>query len=560
MTYIKLKEDINVDTYVKKLRLSHRNLYDLECLLTGVFAPLDGFLCEDDYNRVCRESRLVNYNLWPMPITLDVSESFAQKLSLKEKIWLTDDENTPIASIEVSSVWKPDKNKEAELVFGTTDQHHPGVAYLLQESNDWYIGGRVTLINLKKHFNFCEYRHTPAALKEQIKLYGFSKVVAFQTRNPLHRAHFELTRRAAHELQAALLLHPVVGPTKPGDIDPIVRIKCYIAMLQKYNLRSGVMLSLLPLAMRMAGPREALWHALIRKNYGATHFIVGRDHAGPGLDSKGLPFYEPYAAQEMVAKFATEIGITPVLFPEFVYVEHKRVFCPVTELNADDVPLSLSGTQIRKALERGETLPDWFTFKEVAKTLKTAYVPRNKRGFTIFFTGLSGAGKSTLAKALAAKLQETTSRTFTILDGDEIRQSISSELGFGPRDREKHIGRVGFVAQEITKHKGIAIIAAIAPYCDNRDALRKKIEKYGGFIEIYVSTPLKTCKKRDIKGLYKKAESGLIKEFTGISAPYEEPTSPEIKIDTTDSTIDKSVDIILQKLEEQGWIADEKEL
>ena len=535
----------------KTWALTPRQLCDLECLLTEAYHPLVGFLTKEDYDSVCQRMRLANNDLWPIPITLDVSEAFASSLQENEPIILTDDENTPIAILTVTSCWQPNKEQEALLVFGTTNKKHPGVNYLYDKAGTWYLGGPLTQLSLPKHYAFTEYRHTPNELKQLFQLYGWSRVVAFQTRNPIHRAHYELTLRAMTALNASLLIHPVVGMTKPGDIDATTRILCYEKVLEKYpNQRA--LLSLLPLAMRMAGPREALWHALIRKNYGATHFIIGRDHAGPGCDESGTPFYEPYAAQQLLLKHSDEIRIEPVLFPALVYAKEKARFITENECSASDTIEEISGTELRHRLEHHLPIPDWFSFAELLQILRQAYPPKSEQGYTLFFTGLSGAGKSTLAKAVAAKLQAS-QLTVTLLDGDVIRKQLSHGLGFSKEDRETHLQRMGFVAAEITKHKGIAICAAIAPYQATRQFIRDLICPHGGFIEIYISTPMTVCETRDVKGLYKKAKTGLIPLFTGITAPYEVPTDANIIIDTSETSIHEAVDLILSAIHQQGF-------
>lgn len=537
----------------KAWTLSKRQLCDLECLINGAYAPLTGFLDKADYESVCQTMRLTNGALWPMPINLDVSEQFASQLKMGEQIILADDENTPLALLTVSSNWQPNKNDEAMFVFGTTDMKHPAVHYLHEQAGAWYLGGKITPLSPITQYDFTEYRHTPAQLKQLFKLYGWTKIIAFQTRNPIHRAHYELTLRAADAVNAQLLIHPVVGMTKPGDVDHVTRVKCYEQVLKKYP-HQRAMLSLLPLAMRMGGPREAVWHALIRKNYGVTHFIVGRDHAGPGLNSQGVPFYQPYAAQVLLLEHAAEIGLEIMPFPAIVYVKEKAQFLAINELSSEDTIEDISGTDLRHRLENRLEIPDWFSFPEVLHELRKAYPPRHQQGYTLLFTGLSGAGKSTLAKAVLAKLMESGQRSVTLLDGDIIRKNLSSELGFSKADRDTNIQRVGFVAAEITKHKGITICAAIAPYAAMRQSIRNMISQHGGFIEIYISTPIDVCKQRDIKGLYQKAELGLITGFTGVNDPYEAPVHPDIEINTSNTSIRDAVQLILSTIEKLGFV------
>lgn len=538
--------------------LSHRQLCDLECILNGTFAPLKGFLEFDDYESVCKTMRLSNGTLWPMPITLDVSETFAEHIQLGEQIVLTNEENTPLALMTINSKWQPNKNAEAELVYGSLDKKHPAVNYLFNTAGSIYLGGAVVALSPITHYDFTAYRHTPSELQQVFKTLGWSRIVAFQTRNPIHRAHYELMRRAAEDIQGNLLIHPVVGMTRNGDVDAVTRVHCYDAVLAEFP-KQQAFLSLLPLAMRMAGPREALWHALIRKNFGVTHFIVGRDHAGPGLNSAGQLFYDPYAAQNLVNQYKDEIGIDIVPFSAVVYVKEKAKFFPIDEVSAQDNIEDISGTELRRRLEKGMTIPDWFTFPSVIRILQKTYPPKHQQGFTVFFTGLSGAGKSTIAKALISFLQShSLQRKITLLDGDVVRRNLSKGLGFSKADRDTQIGRIGYVASEITKHGGIAICAAIAPYADMRQNIRNLISDQGGFIEVYVATPLAVCKDRDLKGLYNKAELGLIQQFTGVNDLYEVPLNPEITIDTSVMTVSSAVHKIFSFLSDQGYFLQEE--
>jgi len=536
------------------ITLTQRQLCDLELLLNGGFAPLQGFMNERDYNGVVENMHLANGSLWPMPITLDVTEKTVQALAADKNVELRSPEGVLLATMNVEDVWKPNKLKEVEFVYGTKNTEHPGADYILNKTNEYYMGGKVTLVSMPKHYDFTDLRRTPQDLKKYFKDNNITKVIAFQTRNPMHRAHQELTFRAAKETGAHLLLHPAVGLTKPGDVDYFTRVHCYKALL-KYYPEKSVTLSLLPIAMRMAGPREALWHALIRKNYGCTHFIVGRDHAGPGSDSTGKPFYGPYDAQQLVLKYAKEAGITPVPFNEVVYLPEQDTYQEVDKIAPGTKTLSISGTQLRKMLRDGSELPTWFTFPEVALELRKSYPPRNKQGFTLFFTGLSGAGKSTVANALAVKLMEIQDRNITMLDGDIVRTYLSSELGFSKEHRSLNVRRVGFVANEISKNGGIAMCALIAPYAQDRQHNRDLINTQAGYIEVYISTSLAECEKRDLKGLYAKARQGIIPNFTGISDPYEAPKSAELVIDTAGKSVEDSVNMILDYLKKEGYIS-----
>ena len=533
--------------------LTDRQICDIELLLNGAFSPLEGFLTQADYEGVVKDMRLPGGVLWPMPITLDVSEEFAQQAKVGETIALRDPEGALIATLEVSDNWAPDKAQEAQSVFGTTDQAHPGVNYLMNTAHPIYLGGKLRGLEAPSHYDFRALRDTPAEMRERFRKLGWRKVVAFQTRNPMHRAHVELTFRAARDNEANLLIHPVVGMTKPGDIDHYTRVRCYEHLLEQYPEQTTA-LSLLGLAMRMAGPREAVWHALIRKNYGCTHFIVGRDHAGPGTDSKGEPFYGPYEAQQMMKDYAEDLDITMVPFQLMVYVEDRAEYLPVDETTDEQTVLNISGTEFRRRLQEGLEIPDWFSYPKVVEELRKSYPPRHKQGITIFFTGLSGSGKSTIANALLVKLLEIGDRPVTLLDGDHIRKNLSSELGFSKEHRDINIKRIGYVASEICKNGGIAICAPIAPYAATRQHVREINEKVGGFVEVHVSTSLEVCEERDRKGLYAKARAGIIKEFTGISDPYEVPENPEICIDTVGLSPDLAAHRILVKLESLGYI------
>ena len=536
--------------------LSPRQLCDLELLMNGGFHPLKGFLSEADYDAVVATMRLADGTLWPMPITLDVSEKFAATIEPGQDIALRDAEGVILAVMNVTDKWSPDKATEAEKVFGADDLAHPAVNYLHHRAGPVYLGGPITGIQAPVHYDFRARRDTPNELRAYFRKLGWRKIVAFQTRNPLHRAHQELTFRAAREAQANLLIHPVVGMTKPGDVDHFTRVRCYEAVLDKYPAATTTM-SLLNLAMRMAGPREAVWHGLIRRNHGVTHFIVGRDHAGPGKNSKGEDFYGPYDAQDLFRQFEAEMGIEMVDFKHMVYVQERAQYEPADEVEEGDTVLNISGTELRRRLREGLEIPDWFSFPEVVAELRRTSPPRAHQGFTVFFTGFSGSGKSTIANALMVKLMEMGGRPTTLLDGDVVRKHLSSELGFSKEHRDINIMRIGYVASEITKNGGIAICAPIAPYAATRRAVREMIEAYGAFVEVHVATSIEECERRDRKGLYKLAREGKIKEFTGISDPYDVPETPEIRLETESTDVDYCAQQVLLKLENMGLIGTE---
>lgn len=533
--------------------LTPRQICDLELLMNGGFHPLKGFMGQADYEGVVENMRLADGTLFPIPITLDVSEAFAEKVAPGQDIALRDQEGVILAILSISDKWSPDKANEAEKVFGADDLAHPAVNYLHNQAGKVYLGGPVIGIQQPVHYDFKARRDTPNELRALFRKLGWRKIVAFQTRNPLHRAHQELTFRAAREAEANLLIHPVVGMTKPGDVDHFTRVRCYEAVLDQYPAQTTA-LSLLNLAMRMAGPREAVWHGIIRRNHGCTHMIVGRDHAGPGKTSQGKDFYDPYAAQELFAQHAAEIGIEMVDFKHMVYVAEKAQYYPANEVPEGATVLDISGTELRRRLREGLDIPEWFSFPQVVSELRKTSPARSKQGFTVFFTGLSGSGKSTIANALMVKLMEMGGRPVTLLDGDVVRKHLSSELGFSKEHRDLNIKRIGYVASEITKNGGIAICAPIAPYTATRRAVREMVETFGAFVETHVATSIEECERRDRKGLYKLAREGKIKEFTGISDPYEAPTQAELVVDTENVDVDHCAHQVLLKLEQMGLI------
>lgn len=534
--------------------LTPRQLCDLELLMNGGFHPLTGFLGQADYDGVVSDMHLTDGSLWPIPVTLDVSEAFAEKVAPGTEIALRDLEGVILAVMTVSDRWTPDKSREAELVYGADDVAHPAVNYLHNIAGPVYLGGPVRGLQAPTHYDFRARRDTPNELRAFFRKMGWRRIVAFQTRNPLHRAHQELTFRAAREAQANLLIHPVVGMTKPGDVDHFTRVRCYEAVLDKYPAAT-THLSLLNLAMRMGGPREAVWHGIIRRNHGLTHMIVGRDHAGPGKNSQGQDFYGPYEAQELFRQHQDEIGVEMVDFKQMVYVQEKAQYEARDEVEPGATILDISGTELRRRLREGLDIPEWFSFPEVVKQLRRTSPPRDRQGFTVFFTGLSGSGKSTVANALMVKLMEMGGRPVTLLDGDVVRKHLSSELGFSKEHRDINIKRIGYVASEITKNGGIALCAPIAPYTATRRAVREMVEAFGAFVEVHVATSVEECERRDRKGLYKLAREGKIKEFTGISDPYEVPEKPELRLETEGVDVDHVAQQVLLKLEQMGLIS-----
>jgi sulfate adenylyltransferase len=535
---------------LSSLQLSSRSMCDLELLSIGAFSPLDRFMGKADYTAVLEEMHLANGTLFPIPITLPVQG--VQCIQEGKDIALRSPKNELLAIMTVEEVFEWSISQEARIVLGTTDVRHP----LISEMASWgkkYISGLLKVINLPKHYDFVELRRTPAEVRSTIQALDHTDVVAFQTRNPIHRAHEELTKRAAAQLGGALLIHPVVGMTKPGDVDHYTRVRAYKALVERYYDKRTTVLSLLPLAMRMAGPREAVWHAIIRRNYGANHFIVGRDHAGPGVDSTGRPFYGPYDAQNLLQRFEPEVGVKMIPFQEIVYLPDEARFEEQHRVPRGTRIATLSGTQVRdEYLSKGATLPAWFTRPETAEILSKISLPAHQQGFCLWFTGLSGAGKSTIAEIVAILLMEH-GRQVTVLDGDVVRTHLSKGLGFSKEDRDTNILRIGFVASEIVRHHGSVICAAVSPYRAARNECRSIVGK-DRFIEVYVDTPLEVCEQRDIKGMYAKARRGEIKGFTGIDDPYEEPLNPEIRLNTTGDFPEDNAHQIIDYLADRGFL------
>lgn len=529
------------------LTLNERQMCDLEMIMDGSFSPLKSFMDRNDYDRVVEEMRLADGTLWPIPIILDIAASQLDKIKEGTQVALKDSEGFILATLDIKEIWQPEKGREAELVYGTHDISHPGVYDLFNRTGSHYISGELTKIQAPLHFDFTDMRKNPEELKRHFKENGIEKSVAFHLRTPMHKIHYELAVAAAGEAEAHLLIHPTVGPTKGDDVNPFTRAKCYRKVLPNFPIKTAS-LSVLPLAMRMAGPREALWHAIIRKNYGCTHFAVGCDYGGAGADKEGVPFYDDKAVQELLMKHSSEIGISMICLKKMVYLHDDGRYAFIDQIEPGKSFSSPSWVEVKRRLHEGEEIPDWFTFHEVAEELKKVYPPRSEEGFTLFFTGLSGSGKSTLAKGVAAKLMELQDRPVTMLDGDVIRNHLSAGLGFSKEHRSINVRRVGFVASEITKNRGVAICPMIAPYTEDRSYNREIISANGNFIEIYVSTSFDACADRDTKGLYKLAMEGKLKGFTGLDDPYEVPLGAEIVIDTTRYTIAEGVDLIINYL------------
>jgi sulfate adenylyltransferase len=532
------------------IRLSERALCDLELLAIGAFSPLDRFMGAHDFARVAGEMRLPSGQLFPIPITLPVDDDV--RVELDSEVSLLDSRNEIVAVMRVEEIYEWDLSEIAQQVFGTIDARHPLVA----EMHRWgkrNISGQIKVLRLPRRYDFLDLRMSPSQTRSRLEQLGSENIVAFQTRNPLHRAHEEMTRRATEDVNGVLLLHPVVGMTKPGDIDYFTRVRTYKALANNYYDPKRILLALLPLAMRMGGPREALWHALIRRNYGANHMIVGRDHASPGNDSNGNPFYGPYDAQELVKSFEEEIGVKVLSFGEFVYLPEEDRYDDVHKIKPNAVTAQVSGTLAREWYrDGGVDLPSWFARPEVAAAIAETYPPRHKQGFCVWFTGLSASGKSTTAEILTVLLQEL-GRQVTVLDGDVVRNHLSRGLGFSRDDRDANIRRIGFVAAEIVKHHGAVICAAVSPYRATRNGVRSLVGPER-FVEIFVNTPLDECERRDSKGMYAKARRGEIKDFTGIDDPYEEPLQPELELDTLRQSAEENARAVLAYLTEKGFL------
>ena len=533
--------------------LTPRQLCDLELLLNGAFSPLTGFLDRAAYERVLADMRLPTGELWPVPVTLDVTEAFAESVTVGDRLALRDPQGVLIATLAVEDIWRPDLDAEAQAVLGTTDPEHPGVAALLEGTHPVYLGGTLTGVEPPTHHDFRLLRDSPSELRGRFRKLGWRRVVAYCPTGPVHRAEQAMSFRAARECEANLLLHPEVGLSVPGSLDHYTRVRCFEAVLHEYPEQTTT-LSLLNLATRNAGPREVLWQAIVRKNFGCTHFVVGPDEPGPVRRSDGRPFYAAGDAQALYRRHEAELDISMVPVEPMVYVEDRGQHMPLSETAPGMKYLDITREELERRLHEDAEIPDWFSYPQVIESLRRSHPPRHRQGLTILFTGLSGAGKSTIANALMFKLLEAGDRRVTLLDGDVVRKHLSSELGFSREHRDLNILRIGFVASEITKNGGIAICAPIAPYAATRREVRRMVERVGGFVEVHVATPLTVCEARDRKGLYAKARAGILKGFTGISDPYEEPENPELVIDTQGLTPELAAHRVLVRLEGLGYI------
>lgn len=537
-------------TSLHSIQLSQRETCDLEMLATGAFSPLRTFMGRDDFERVVGDMRLADGPVFPIPVTLSVDD--LTNIETGKSIALRDARNDLLAVLNVSEIYESDHSRTAKTVFGTDDPRHP----LVSEMHRWgryNLSGKLRVLSLPVYYDFNDLRLTPRETREKLAKFGRSNVVAFQTRNPIHYAHEIMTRRAIERTNGTLLLHPVVGMTKEGDIDYFTRVRTYKTVAELAYEHNQVLLTLLPLAMRMAGPREAVWHAIIRRNYGANHLIVGRDHASPGVNSQGKPFYVHDAAQKLAVEYSDEVGVKILAFGEFAYLPDEGRYEEVGKVRPGSRTFSLSGTEIRDDyLSKGKELPLWFTRPEVSSILSGAYPPLYRQGVCIWFTGLSGSGKSTTAEILVSLLLEE-GRQATVLDGDVVRTHLSKGLSFSKEDRDINVTRIGFVASEIVRHGGVAICAAVSPYRQSRNQVRLMFRE-GSFIEVFVDTPLDVCETRDAKGMYAKARRGEIKDFTGIDDVYEEPETAEITLDTVEHSAESNARAVLAVLQVRGFV------
>jgi sulfate adenylyltransferase len=539
--------------HLPSITLNDHQLCDIELLTIGAFSPLNRYMDQVTYEAVLDRMQLPDGTPWPVPICLGISENQRRQLECGQSVAIRDPEGFLLAVMHIDEIWPADKEREAAMVLGTTDRCHPRVEYLFEKEGKYYVSGQLEVLSLPLHYDFRQLRMTPREVRTLYHKYGWQRVVGFQTRHPIHRPQFELTLRAMQLAKANLLILPIVGLTLPDDFDYYTRVRCYQEVLRSYPPNTA-MLSLLPLSARMAGPKEALLHAIIARNYGCSHFVVGHNHANPGLDPHGSPFYDSAHTRETAARWSERLGIEVLTFDEMVYLPFEDQYRTLDQVPEGTQSISMSGSDIRLRIHSGRKIPEWATFPEVVAQIEKAYPNPRHQGFTIFLTGLSGAGKSTVAKVLYSQMLEIGGRPVSLLDGDIVRSNLSSELNFSKEHRDINVKRIGFVASEITKNRGIAICAPIAPYAFTRREIRKSIEKHGGFIEVHVATPIEVCEQRDRKGMYAKAKAGLIKGFTGVDDPYEVPETPELRVNTSGVTPDEVAQEVLLFLGQRGYI------
>jgi len=537
------------------LDLNERQLFDLELLLNRGFYPLTGFLDRESYESVLHKMELPDGSVWPIPICLDVDERCARSLAAGQKIALNDQEGFLLAILTISDIWQPDKREEALQVYQTANpSHHPGVRILYDQVNSWYVGGSIEGVSLPIHYDFLQLRLAPSETVRRFTMNGWRRVLGFHTEQYLHCAHRQMVLDCAREIGAAVFLQPVVGLDHPGDVGFYTHIRCYQVFTGKFP-PNMIMLGLSPFATRQAGPRDALQQAIMRKNFGCSHFMVSVDHGDPfaQLNNGSELCYEKGAAQHLVANYADKTGIEMVPQLEYGYQVTTAKYFDMGS-HASEGLEKITSAELQRKMIQNEEIPEWFVWPDMVSELQYAFPPRSRQGFTIFMTGLSGSGKSTIAKVLLVKFMEMRDRPVTLLDGDIVRKNLSSELDFSRSHRDLNVTRIGFVASEITKNGGIALCAPIAPYEEPRQANRSLISRYGGYIEVYVSTPLEICEQRDRKGLYAKARSGKVKGVTGVTDPYHAPTQADLTIDTSNVTPMEAVQDILLYLQQEGYL------
>ena len=537
--------------------LNKRQVNDLELLLDGSFSPVNYYMNKNEYLSVLDNMRLLNGELFPLPINLMINKKKYDEIKEEKIVLLKDPTGLSIASLKIEEIFQPDINNECLKIYNSIDTRHPYISYLQSKKGCYYVAGKLEKVGDILHYDFKDIRKNPSEMKQFFKDNNWNTIVGFHVRNPIYKYHYEITKYCLNQIEddnPKLLIHPISGKTHSFDIDYNIRAKCYKKILKNYS-QNTVTLSLLELAMRLAGPRETLLHAIIRKNYGCTHFIVLNDHAGPSISKKnGELFFEKNECSKLALQHENELGIK-LIFPELIYYDSSvQKYLPVSQINDKKNIMKISGTDFRTMMEFGDDIPNWFCFPEIVKELKKFYRVRKDKGLCIYLVGLSGSGKSTIANFLKQKLDEIIgNKKITLLDGDVIRKNLSKGLGFSKEDRSTNIRRIGYVASEIVKHSGIVLCANIAPFEEDRSYNRRIIGNEGNYIEIYVNTKLDVCEDRDVKGLYKLARSGVIKNFTGISDPFETPEYANLEIDGSNN-IDQSLDIIIDYLRTNKYI------
>jgi sulfate adenylyltransferase len=535
------------------LDLSWKQICELELLLNGALSPLTGYMNQAERHSVLSGMKLPDGLFWPRPVMLVVSEKAAQNLAAGQTVALRDSEGVMPAILHISEVWPADPEAEMALA----EASGVPLARTQAEAGQFYVGGRLEGVTLPPRHDFLNLRLTPAEMREQFARLGWRKVMAYQPSQALHRPQYEFLLRTAMQQEANLLIHAVAGSDPVLESGHFALVRACQALMPRLPASTS-MLALNPMTPWAAGPRKTLLKAIMARNYGCSQLVTGGETVLESLhkeSSQRRGQDTPNLSSDTVYAVAKEsLGVTLLPFPRMVYVEDRDEWLPEETVPADTRSESMSGAELTRRLMQNIKVPEWFSFPEVLDEMRKAYPPRKQQGFTVFFTGLSGSGKSTIARALTVRLMEMGGRRVSLLDGDIVRTHLSSELGFSKAHRDINIRRIGFVASEITKHGGTAICAPIAPYQATRRAVRSMIEEWGGFLEIHVSTSVEVCEGRDRKGLYAKARAGLIPEFTGVSDPYEIPENAELTIDTTRYSVEEAVQMIVLKLEHEGYL------